>query len=162
MTIAIISILTIAGLVELVNRILFLRLPPRQAFRICPICAAVSGTWFWLTAAGLYGLIDPAVYQPIILLLMGGTVAGVAYQGEKSFSWVGRFPVAWKTAVVVMGIPLAFWAAAGASLKVLVLEAIVLLTLVYFFFVRRSRAREGSGPEASDMSELEKKLKDCC
>lgn len=151
MSIVIASILALACLVWLANKVL--------PFQICPVCAAVSGTWFWLTAASLYGLVPAATYQPFIFLLMGGTVVGVAYQGERSFALARRWPLTWKIFVVSIGFPAAFWAAEWANPAMLAIEAVVLAILAYLFFLRRPEAIRA---EDSKARELEDKLKNCC
>lgn len=151
MSIAIVSILVLTGLVWLANKVL--------PFQICPICAAVSGTWLWLTAASLFGFVPAATYQPLILLLMGGTVVGIAYQGERSFALARRWPLAWKIFVVGIGFPAAFWAAEGARPAMLAIEAVVLATLAYLFFLRQPEVIRA---EDSKVRDLEEKLKNCC
>ncbi|OHA09462.1 MAG: hypothetical protein A3B37_02045 [Candidatus Sungbacteria bacterium RIFCSPLOWO2_01_FULL_59_16] len=156
MAITIVSLLVLTGAAWLANRAL--------PFLICPICAAVSGTWLWLCAASVFGLLPAAAYQPFILLLMGGTVVGVAYQGERSFAWAGRWPLLWKTAIISIGIPAAFWAVALASPATLALEATALAALAYFFFVRRAAegGPRGEPPMPARVKELEDKLEQCC
>lgn len=158
--IAAISILAITGLTWLFNRILPLRLRSGQAFKICPICAGVSGTWLWMLAAKFLGyeidLIIPA-------MLMGGSVVGIAYQGERSLEWAGRNPLFWKTAVVVIGMPLAFWAVREVNAVTLGAELVIMTWLAYFLFIKPP-GRQGylDGAGAPKVADLEKRLKNCC
>ena len=155
MWLTLILFISITGIVLGLNRFL--------PFRICPICAGVSSTWLLLTAASLAGYINGEVFQPFILLLMGGSVVGIAYQGEKSLDWAGRNTLVWKLAVIAIGMPLASWAAAGACIKVLSVEVIVLALLTYLFFVKRGgKTAEEMKAKTSGASKLEEMLKDCC
>src|SRR3989344_9626699 len=114
---------------------------------ICPICAAVSGTWLILTALVLSGYLNSAIFLPLISLLMGGTVVGVAYQIGK------RKPI-----IISVGMLLAFWAVRNLNFAVLILEIAAVAAIGYFLFFKPSAESRGKRPE----SELEKKLQDCC
>lgn len=114
---------------------------------ICPICAAVAGTWLILTALILANYLNAETFMPLVLLLMGGSVVGIAYQIGK------RKPI-----VIGTGMLLAFWAARNLSFKVLILEILALATIGYFLF----REPTVENLEKLPKSELEKKLKDCC
>ncbi|MDP3934636.1 MAG: hypothetical protein Q8Q46_00195 [Candidatus Giovannonibacteria bacterium] len=114
---------------------------------ICPICAAVSGTWLALTALVLSGYLNSEIFLPLISLLMGGTVVGVAYQIGK------RKPV-----IIGAGMLLAFWAVRNLSFKVLILEILAIAIIGYFLFLKPAI----ENPKKTPKSELEEKLKDCC
>ncbi|KKT83314.1 MAG: hypothetical protein UW81_C0021G0018 [Candidatus Giovannonibacteria bacterium GW2011_GWC2_44_9] len=119
---------------------------------ICPICAAVAGTWLLLTALVLSGYLNPEIFLPLITLLMGGTVVGVAYQIGK------RKPV-----VISVGMLLAFWAVRILSFKVFILEIAVLAMLAYLLFVKRNGGDKPALPQDSKTRELlEEKMKNCC
>ena len=119
---------------------------------ICPICAAVSGTWLILTALVLFGYLNFEIFLPLISLLMGGTVVGVAYQIGK------RKPV-----VISVGMLLAFWAVRILSFKVFILEIAVLAMLAYLLFVKRNGGDKPALPQDSKTRELlEEKMKNCC
>ena len=138
-----ISILGITLLVWLANRAL--------AFRVCPICAGVAGTWLWLVAAHALGyqidLVVPA-------LLMGGSVVGATYQLEKKLP-SGRPALLWKT----LCIPAGFIGAYGLLTQWwgVLLASLGFLALIAFLFLS---PHTDSGKEA--VGELEKKMKDCC
>ncbi len=144
-----ISILAITGLLWLFNRIL--------PFKICPICAGVSGTWLWMLAANFLGYqIDLAIPA----MLMGGSVVGIAYQLEKKLRASGagwQTPLLWKT----LFIPAGFIAAYGilAQQWIAFLAALVFLLPASFLFLFSGK-KPGSHKEA--VKELEKKMKDCC
>ena len=128
--------------------------------KICPICIAVAGTWLGLTALIIAGLIKTEVFLPLVLLLMGGSAVGIAYQGEKSFAWARRRPLLWKFASIGAGVSLAFWAARNLSFRVLVLEFLAMAALAYLFFARERTWQKAA--KDSKTRELEEKINDCC
>lgn len=115
--------------------------------KICPICAAVSGTWLLLQALILAGYLNAGIFMPMILLLMGGTVVGIAdrFQKQKPF-------------IIGIGMILAYLAAQNLNLVTLGLEIAAIAVIGYFLFFKPDAESAGKRPE----SELEKKLKDCC
>ncbi len=115
--------------------------------KICPICSAVAGTWLLLTALTLSGYLNSEIFLPLISLLMGGSVVGIAYQIGKR-----------KPLIIGAGMLLAFWAARNLSFKVLILEILVLGVIGYFLFLKPAVENPGKTLK----SELEEKLKDCC
>lgn len=118
-------------------------------FRICPICVTVSGVWLILTALVLAGYLRSETFLPLIALLMGGTVVGVAYQFESQ-----------RPLIIAAGMLLAFLAVRSLSFETLLLEFAVLAALAYFLFRKRGAA---DGAEKSETREsLEEKLKQCC
>ena len=147
--ITITSILGVTIAVWLANRIL--------PFQICPICAGVSGTWVGLLAAYFSGYqIDLVVPE----LLMGGSVAGVAYQLEKklfveSTDW--RTPLFWKT----IFIPAGFVAAYSILIQWWSAFFVVCIFLLLVSFVFLS-PRKQNAVHAGTVGELKKKMEDCC
>ncbi len=141
-----ISIFTITGLVWLLNRIL--------PFKICPICAGVSGTWLWMIAAKFLGyeidLVIPA-------MLMGGSVVGIAYQVEKRLP-DGLSPLLWKTLfipagfIAVYSIITSWWA--------LFIAGTIILIITVLIFTKKPRTSTVKNDEA--VEELKKKMKNCC
>ncbi len=85
--------------------------------------------------------------MPLVLLLMGGSVVGIAYQIGKR-----------KPLVIGAGMILAFLVARNLSFNVLILEILVLAVIGYFLFLKP----DTDGREKRPKSELEEKLKDCC
>lgn len=146
MIIATISILGITALAWLANRV--------RAFRVCPICAGVAGTWLWMLAARLLGYqIDPLV----LAMLMGASVVGIAYQVEKRLP-SSRSPLLWKTLFIPAGFVAAYsaisaWWAVFAIMTIL----LVILTLK---FMEESHSRGVKSD--TTVKELEKKMKNCC
>ncbi|MBI2552750.1 hypothetical protein HYW17_05630 [Candidatus Uhrbacteria bacterium] len=168
MWLAILLILIITGVVWFLNKLL--------PFKLCPVCAGVSSTWITLSVLVLSGII-PTCPAPSLLwcgdssfiipisILMGGTVVGIAYQGEKSLHWVRRYPIAWKLAVMVVGFPLVYGAVQYMSWATLGVELVVLSGVVYVFFIRRGIHGEPHAPHRSDaqnVQNIEKGLEQCC
>ncbi|OGF61729.1 hypothetical protein A2926_02690 [Candidatus Giovannonibacteria bacterium RIFCSPLOWO2_01_FULL_44_40] len=116
--------------------------------KICSLCATVSGTWLLLTALILAGYLDAGIFMPLVLLLMGGTVVGIADRIKKQ-----------KPLIIGVGVVLAFLAARNLSFKILILEAAVILAFGYFLFLKQPKNNETAN---SKTRELEKQLKDCC
>lgn len=115
--------------------------------KICPICSVVAGTWLILTALVLSGYLNSEIFLPLISLLMGGTVVGVAYQ-------IGsRKPI-----VISVGMLLSLLAVRNLSFKALILEILALIIIGYFLFLKPAV----ENPKKTPKSELEEKLKDCC
>ena len=135
-------------------------------FKVCPICAGVSGTWLWMLAASLLGYqIDLA----IVAMLMGGSVVGIAYQLEKKLS-AGKSALLWKVLFIPVGFVVAYslvssqWAMLAASLGIA--GALALLFL-------RSSGKDQSNvkvaaqsqlgePRPMGREELKKKMENCC
>lgn len=139
------SIFAIAGLVWLANKLL--RTPA------CPICLGVGGTWLWMVIARALGYpVDAAVLS----ILLGGSVAGIAYLVEKRLPR-GRSPLAWKTLFIPGGFIAAYalvssqWMLFGAAAGALALLA------AYFLY------RPGAQVEQSETVEaLKRKMQQCC
>lgn len=132
------SILVIATITRLANKAL--------PFKICSICAGVSGTWAWLLAGRWLGYPIDVV---VLGLLMGGSVVGIAYQVEKR---------RWKTLFIPLGFIAAYslifswWTAFGLM--------ILLLSLLFLVFVKKPRGF--SRKDEKEIAELEEKMKKCC
>lgn len=116
---------------------------------ICPICAAVSGIWLILTALVLSGYLNSEIFLPLIALLMGGSVVGIAYQFEKR-----------RMLIIGAGMLLAFLALRNLGLKVFILELAALVVLAYFLFARQNGAIRQGDKRAREL--LEEKMKQCC
>jgi len=139
------SILAIAGLAWAVKKML------RVA--ICPICLGVGGTWLWMVIGRSLGY---AVDTTMLAILLGGSVAGIAYQLEKRLPQ-GRSPLLWKT----LFIPAGFAAAYALALPQWTLFAMVSVALVLFtaFFLLPPG---GAGEESETVEELKRKMRECC
>ena len=139
------SILGITLLVYLANRIL--------PFRICPICAGVSGTWIGLIIARFSGY---PIDITIPALLMGGSVVGIAYQLEKKLP-AEKSSLLWKT----FFIPAGFIAAYGILIewRGIFFAALIFLLLLSSLFLSPRKQQES---QKKAVEELKKKMKDCC
>ena len=153
MLIALISILAITGAISRLNRFL--------QFKICPICLGVSGTWLGLSAMVLSGQLPMTDYQLLIAILMGGSVVGIAYQGEKRFIWAQESIFRFKVPATVIGFTLAYLALQNLSWIIFGIEVAVLTALAYLFFIKLERGSE-SPEELRRVAELEKKMEKCC
>ena len=127
-------------------------------FKVCPICAGVSGTWLWMLAASLLGYRIDLV---IVAMLLGGSVVGIAYQLEKKLPATGA---GWRTPLLLktLFIPAGFIAAYGILARqwITFLAALIFLLLASFVFLFSTSGKPGSRKET--IKELEKKMKDCC
>lgn len=136
-----------------------------MAIKICPACVGVSGTWLLLTLGVLMGLLDPETWRLIIAILMGGSVVGIAFQGEKSIKWAAENPMWWKIIIVLPGFLAVYGAVKYMSWMTLVFAVAILGIVMYSFFVRkhdRDKTRGIHGGESATVHDLEKKLDKCC
>lgn len=162
-----ISILAITGLVWLFNRIL--------PFRICPICAGVSGTWLWILAGIYLGLLEAEGWKLIAAIAMGGSIVGIAYQIEKRLP-SNRSPLLWKTLFVPAGF-IAVYSAISAFAEdsadksswwtaFIVITTLLIIMALRFTEEPRSRAAKSDKAvhleRSRKVEELEKKMKNCC
>lgn len=139
--------------------LIFVVLNKMLPFKICPICAGVSGSWLILTAGIVFGHWS-GDYKLPIAMLMGGTVVGIAFRGEAKFNWAQKGIYMWKAPVVIVGMPIAYWLLKNMSPIIFVVEATLLALLIYIFFIKslRSEARKDN----RRVGELEEKMKGCC
>ena len=144
-----ISIFAITGFIWPLNRILL--------FKICPICAGVSGTWLWMLAAKFLGY---EIDMLILAMLMGGSVVGIAYQIEKHLP-SNHSPLLWKT----LFIPFGFVAVYSVILSwwlVFIVLATILATLALIFTEQKKSDKATFAKKSSRVEELENKMKNCC
>ncbi len=149
-----VSILVITVLVWLANKIL--------PFRICPICAGVSGTWFLSLVGILLGWLSLANYHLLIAVLMGGTVVGTAYQGEKRMNIKPENFLKFRTAIIVPGFILVYFALMNVSWLALAVEAAVLVAVTYLYFILPAGGRIPPARDKGRVAELEERMKNCC
>ncbi len=151
--VAIASILVITGLTRLINK----KLP----FKVCPICAGVSGAWFLMTIGMLSGWLSVTGYQLVVAILMGGTVVGIAYQGEKVFQWAEENIFRFRVPAIVLGFILVYVALRNLSWLALVAEGIILFIVTYVYFIAPyKRGRHGSN--LKEVRKLEEEMENCC
>ncbi len=116
--------------------------------RICPICVGVSSVWLVLSAGIAFGYLEANIYLVPVALLMGGTVAGIAFRSDS---------LRWKTLVVLLGMPLAYLAIVHLSKPVVIVEFIVMIIIASLLFVKRT-----GGKNDGNVRKLEKQMKQCC
>lgn len=128
---------------------------------ICPICIVVSGSWLTLSIGVVWGYLPAALYLVPIALLMGGTVVGIAYQGERKLDWASRHNLLWKILVVFLGMPIAYIFVTNPSKPVVIIELALLFLISYFFFIKRP-IRSGGSASDKRISDIEEKMEQCC
>ena len=147
MIIVIASILVITSIVWLWNKV--------TPFYVCPICAGVSGTWIWMLIGRWSGQLPVANYQLPIAILMGGSVAGIAYQIEKILP-TGKSAFLWKT----LFIPAGFFFVHNVVNQKLVLAswilAFIMLLTIIFLMPGEQNINKGK------IEALKDKMKNCC
>ena len=151
------AILVTVALVALFASI-FLLVKRAGLSSICPMCLGVSLAWLVLMALMLLGYVSNDYFLPTALL-MGGTVVGVVYQGEKKFKVMRSF--APKMVVLIIGFALAYLLLANLSWLTLIAATLTLIPLGYLFFLRLPQATTDLGSSEA-AKELEDKMKDCC
>ncbi|KKU73378.1 MAG: hypothetical protein UX98_C0008G0044 [Parcubacteria group bacterium GW2011_GWA2_47_26] len=136
-----------------------------MAIKICPACVGVSGTWLILIFGVLIGALQIEAWQLIIAILMGGTVVGIAFQGEKSIKWASENPMWWKLVIVLPGFLAVYGAIQYMSWMTFIFAVAILGLVMYAFFVRkhgRGAARDIDRGDSVTVKNLEKKLDKCC
>lgn len=156
MPVIIVLILLITVFVYFINRLL--------PFKVCPICAGVSGTWLLIVLGITAGLLPLEEFRSLVLLLMGATVAGIAYQGENKFKFSQKSIWHWKVPVIAGGLLVFWWLSLFVNWWTFVLELILVSVSAYLFFIRpeqnKFKSREDKISPAKE--EIEKKLDECC
>ena len=139
------SILAISGLAWAARKLL--RVP------ICPICLGVGGTWLGMVIVRSLGY---AVDTTMLAILLGGSVAGIAYLVEKRLP-PGRSPLAWKTLFIPAGF-VAAYALAAPQWILFAVTSVALVLLTAFFLLPPAT----SGEPNETVEELKKKMQQCC
>lgn len=147
--------LTITIVVYLLNKIL--------PFRVCPVCAGVSMSWFLISFAVWLGLLPFSQYQLIIAILMGGTTVGIANQAEKKFPKFADNIFLFKIPIIFGGFLLAYWGVSRVTAGSLLTEAIILATAAYALFAQRNNSYGDSGlKNKKTIEKLEEEMEKCC
>ncbi|OGD25563.1 hypothetical protein A2819_01370 [Candidatus Azambacteria bacterium RIFCSPHIGHO2_01_FULL_40_24] len=149
---AVISALIIIVIVYIFNKIL--------SFRVCPVCAGVSMTWFIISLAVGLGWLPFLQYQLVIAILMGGTAVGIASQAEKKFPKFADKIFLFKTPIIFGGFLLAYWGVSRITLGSILIEALVLIFAAYVFFIRKSKINDSGTNE--NIEKLKKDMEECC
>lgn len=124
-------------------------------FQVCPICAGSAGTWIWLLAGVLSGLFSFAAYMPVVIILMGGSVVGIAYQSDKYLK-SEHSRLLWRSCFIIVGFG-TVGSVAHLAFGFTVLGVLALLAIAGFFL----ELPLGKG-DAERAERLEEKMKDCC
>ncbi|MEK7565099.1 MAG: hypothetical protein AAB501_02585 [Patescibacteria group bacterium] len=151
MIITIISILLITPIIWLVSK--------KLKFKICPICAGVSLTWFWLLVGIKLNLLSSADYQLPTAILMGGTVVGLMFKLEQFIKI--KFVLIWKTLFVVLGF-MVVHSLMFANWMIFLVSAILVVLLTFILKVSKTTLENQKLHEVSSSKELEEKMKNCC
>ena len=151
MIITIISILLITPVIWLVSK--------KLKFKICPICAGVSLTWFWLLVGIKLNLLSSADYQLPTAILMGGTVVGLMFKLEQFIKI--KFVLIWKTLFVVLGF-MVVHSLMFANWMIFLVSAILVVLLTFILKVSKTTLENQKLHEVSSSKELEEKMKNCC
>lgn len=145
------SIFVISGMIFLARKIW-------PSFRVCPICAGVSGTWLWILIGIWTGWLEANSWKLIAALAMGGSVVGVAYQIEKRIK--PDKIMAWKIFFIPTGFALAYNLIYFSWLYVLLLSVIIFLTI--FFFLKWLVSSKSRTDKDGRIVDIEKKMENCC
>ena len=140
----IVSIFVIAGIAWLLVKVF--------NWRICPVCAGVSGTWIWMLAAFW---LNYEIDILVLGILMGGSIVGIAYQLEKHLSDMG-FAMFWKLGFIPAGFLVVYGILAGGTAYLVGLVGMGLMAILFFF------RKGGHKKNSSQVEDLEKKMKNCC
>jgi len=139
------SILAIAAAAWAAKKLL--RIP------VCPICFGVGGTWLWMLIGRSLGY---AVDASMLSILLGASVAGIAYQVEKRLPR-GRSPLLWKTLFIPCGF-VAAYALASPQWTLFAVTSAALGLLTAFFLVPPAAPEKAS----ETVEDLKKKMRTCC
>ncbi len=132
--------------------------------KICPVCMAVSGTWLALTLGILVGVLNPEPWKMVVVMLMGGSVGGIAYQGEKVLKWAGQNPMLWKMFLLPPGFVAAYGAVQYMSFWTFGGALVVMVVVAYLFFMRKDRPdpHKLDRGDSTRVQDIEKGLEKCC
>ncbi|MBI3638462.1 hypothetical protein HY227_01835 [Candidatus Wolfebacteria bacterium] len=164
--ISVFLILIITGVIYFLNKILLARLGSLQAFKVCPICAGVAATWILILIGVYTGILEASEWLIFALISMGGSVVGIAFQFQKRFNWAGEKGLIFKTLIILAGFPLAYLAINNISVAAILVEIALLAILAYILFIKNNfgvnRREISADLREKEISELEKKLENCC
>lgn len=139
------SILAISGVAWTARKML--RVP------VCPICLGVGGTWLSMLIWRSFG---HEVDATMLSILLGGSVAGIAYQVEKRLP-PGRSPLLWKTIFIPGGF-VAAYALAVPLWGLFAVAGVALVLLVAFFLMPPGAPKETS----ETVDDLKRRMRECC
>lgn len=124
----------------------------------CPLCIGVSVTWLWLLAARFlgYSVLGYAVNDMVLAMLMGGSVVGLAFKIEKSFT-PEKSRLLWK----ILFVPMGFTAVYSVLQSQWIGFALSVAALLAFSLVFMSKPSTHHA-DSKTVKTLEDKMKDCC
>ena len=125
-------------------------------FEVCPICAGVTLTWFWMLVGMFFGKLLVVDYQLPATLLMGGTVVGLMSKLEQFVKL--KFVLIWKTIFVVLG----FVAAYNLIFTNWVIFAVSVALVVVTTFVFKIRLTLEENQKSKQTRKLEEEMEKCC
>lgn len=131
--------------------------------KICAICAGTAGTWLLILAGIFTNTLSFAAYMPVAAILMGGSVVGIAYQGEKRLK-AGRDPLLWKALFIPIGFG-TVWSVTHFAFGFVILGVLVLAVLAGFFLklpAMPGRRSASVGNRDENLKRLEKEMEHCC
>lgn len=124
---------------------------------LCPLCAGVAGTWLGLLGAHLAGF---TVDLRLPAILLGGSVVGLAAQGEKILANRSEtYQLVWKTLFVTIGFATAWFvinlAWSAVAIGLVALGVITLLPWV-------GMSAQGTTGRPGHVERLKEQMKSCC
>jgi len=144
------SIILIALVAYAANRILSFK-----TFKICPLCAGVSGTWLWMLAVSALGYWPLEEYQLMLAAMMGGSVVGIAYQIEKRMP--ESFGMFHKLTQVVLGFIGIYFLVQLRWLEVAIFIVLGAVPAAIAWFAAKKIHRD-----SPKVAALEKEMNKCC
>lgn len=105
------------------------------------------------------GFISLEEYGLPILMMMGATVVGVAYQGEERFGFAKRSIWHWKIPATIIGLMVFYRLFINLGWISFFIETGLILFLGFTFFTKKNEQRKKLNHEIED---LKQRLNDCC
>jgi hypothetical protein len=130
-------------------------------FKICAICAGVSGAWLLATLGILLGFVSLNDYRLPILMLMGGTAVGIAFQGQEKLAFAKKNIWRWKVPSTLIGLGIFYWFFTNMGWLTFAAEAGLLGFLIFVFFIRKNEIVHGVTEKTSNQG-IKEKLEECC
>ncbi len=128
-------------------------------FKVCPVCAGVSGTWIWILIGIWIGLLDVGSWGLVVAMLAGGSVVGIAYQLEKRIG--PERGMAWKMFFIPTGF-VAVYGAISTGWLLLFISAAVISFLLLIFLKKPNNIKKANEKDEGGVDHLEKEMENCC
>ena len=131
--------------------------------KVCWICVVISTFWLAASVGIAFGWLTADRWLLPVAVAMGGSVVGIAYQGERRISWARRRPFVWKLMVTVVGLPLAYYLASQLSKTTVLIEFAIMFLLAYFLFYQApAAAGDGNTGQENRVEQIKEQMKSCC